>query len=69
MELRPMKIGSSGAGADIKDCNLTWVEHNSSFVFKGIEETKAEISAHLLHENCHSEGRNQKPDTCTLDGQ
>ena len=59
-ELSPMKIGGINTGASIKACNSTWAKHILAFVFRFLGDN-AEISPHSLHENCHSIGRNQKP--------
>lgn len=69
IELRPMKTGSSAAGNSMKNCKPRWIEHNLFCLFELPGETDAEISAQSMQENCHSLGGNQKPQTCTFDGQ
>lgn len=69
IELRPMKIGSSVAGDSMNNCKLRWIEHSLFCLFELPEETDAQISAQPVHENCHSLGGNQKPQTRTFDGQ
>lgn len=69
IELRPIKTGGIGVGVFRKYCKWTWAGHISSFVYRFPEETSLEISLHFLHENSHSLGRNQKPQTWMLDGQ
>lgn len=68
-ELRPMNTGGIGAGVFRKDCNMVCAGHISTSAFTRLKEIEAEISPHLLHENSHSIGRNQKPLTRTFEGQ
>lgn len=69
IELKPMKTGGCEAGAFKKSCNLVWAKHNKASLFIFSEEGKIVICAHSLHENCHSIGRFQKPQTWTFEGQ
>ena len=68
MELNPTKIGRDGSKDDTKVYSSVWFEHvwESSVPRRSAEGW---LSPHLLHENCHSLGKNQKPHTRTLNGQ
>lgn len=68
MELNPTNIGRAGSKVDTKEYSSVWFEHVvwESSVPSGPAEG---LSPHLLHDNCHSLGINQKPHTLTLGGQ
>jgi hypothetical protein len=63
--LNPIKIGV----ALTKFCNSKWRGHRLSLSNWCPDESYTDISLHCVHVNCHSIGRNQKPQTRTLDGQ
>lgn len=63
--LNPTKIGV----VIIKFSNSKWRGHRSSLAYWLPDDSHTDVSLHCLHVNCHSKGRNQKPQTRTLDGQ